>query len=152
MTNEEIAISFKDCLVNGDDFKVTKSHDHHFKIQSNDCEIDLLFERYEDGYSIEISEMGSNKEPLNLLLLRFLRGAVESEDVDASHPGRYAKLLNKYFLDLLEGDFSIRKQYDDIYNEFYHKFTDVQCVDDNQPIWIKIKNFDITWMKDFDTI
>jgi len=148
MKNEVIAKGFKDHLIDSADFKIIKIHDYHFKIKSDCCEIDLLFERYEDGYGIEINEPGSKKEPLNLLLLRFLRGAVESVDVDTNNPGRYAILLNEYFSDLLKGDFSIRKQYKSVYDEFYDKYFEAQSIDRNEPIWEKIAKFDISWMNE----
>ena len=69
MNNQAIANGFRDHLNKSENYKVIKVHDHHFKVRSDCCEIDLLFERYENSYSIEISEPICQSVPVSPKLL-----------------------------------------------------------------------------------
>ena len=141
--------TLKDSLRNqGFQFESTKTHDQKWSLCSPVCEIHILFERFEDGFNIEVCEPDSQQDPMSILLLRFLANADATDiEYDDESPEFYGVLFSRYFSDLLNGTFSIRSRYEDAKDAFFDLLFDAQSLPEDDVIKKKISNFDISWME-----
>lgn len=149
MSKQEIVNRFHRALDNFDQFEVSEVNTHVWNIESDVCVITFLFEPFGEEFNIELKEKNieGSSNPLNFLLLRFLRGAYHP-DREEDSPEYYASLLNEFYADLLAGDFSIRKIYDKYDPQFFIKLIDLNSLAPDDPIRKKADNFDISWIED----
>lgn len=145
MSRADLASRFEAALAD-DRFVRTEINSHVWHLVSPDCVVELLFERYEPEYHVELRDpRAPGSEPLNLLLLRHLRGARLAGPGDES-PEHHGALLATYFPDLLAGDFAIRARYEAVYDVFYRKLFDLQMLPEDHPAWARVRRFDLGWM------
>lgn len=149
MDKELFVNTLRDSLAkHGFPFDPTQVHSHKWNLKSQSCEIHVPFERYEDDFNIELNEPDGKREPMSLLLLRFLAGANGSEiQHKDDSPEFIADLLSFYFSELLKGDFSIRSRYDAVKDVFFVLLFDAQRLADDSAIKRKIATFDLSWLE-----
>ena len=97
---------------------------------------------------ILVSSPESSAPGANLIILRDIRGA---RDVlpDAGSPENQAEIFNKYFGDILTGDFSLLKEQERLGKEVSLYLAKALSLDDDDPIKIKVRNYDISWLEDY---
>ncbi len=128
-------------------FAIEELNTHFYRLRSAVCCIDLLFERYEESYNIQLSEATCSNEPMMILLLNFLRKIHLYDGLDSD--GAYlAKFLNDNYLDIIDGDFGIRSEYENVADEFFNKLLYLSDLSDSDPIKIKFDKFDLSWIDD----
>lgn len=148
MKNFELVGKFKARLINGGNFYLLQENEFQFSLTSNECRILFVFDRYQEGAPIIfVAKAGSKGEGLHVLLLRHLRGALDQLSDHAS-PENFAEIFNRYFVDLLTGDFSIESEYLKREDDFFTLLMYVPRLDEDDPIKIKVKLFDISWIAD----
>jgi hypothetical protein len=131
-------------------FRIRKISSREFELASSVSRIRFVFERYDEGQVIIfVATPDPADRGMHLLLLRHLVGA---RDVlkNATRPQKIAAILNKYFADLLGGDFSIRSRYEAVGSQFFSLLMEANRLPENDPIRVKVRNFDISWMDDFE--
>jgi hypothetical protein len=139
---------FRAHLLHADDFLTKKESEYEWRVESKDCRISFIFERFdEDCFVILVSNPKSNAPGANFFVLRYIRAARDLLP-DAGSPENQAEVFNTYFGDILRGDFSILKEQERRGKEYYSYLRQALSLDDNDPIKNKIKNFDITWLDD----
>ena len=127
-------------------FELVRVSDEEWKLCSNLCVIQICFERYDDGFSIEMCEPETHDRPLKLLLLRFLTGADVPDSSDESSPFFIASVIVQFLQPLLEGDFSIRSKYTSIEDEFFTALFAAR--NSSGAVREKISKFDISFIHD----
>ncbi len=140
---------FKARLLGGDTFSIKKQNEFEWRVESKDCRIAFVFERYDgDCFMILVSSPESSAPGANLIILRDIRGA---RDVlpDAGSPENQAEIFNKYFGDILTGDFSLLKEQERLGKEVSLYLAKALSLDDDDPIKIKVRNYDISWLEDY---
>lgn len=149
MNKLEIVTKFREGLNSTDEFKVVEVSELVWKISSQNCVLTFLFERNADVFNISVEEPNLSQEtkPMAMLLLRFLRGAADI-DMKGNSPVFFADLMNSHFPDLLEGDFSLREEYERVFDRFYAEILSALFLKEDNPIRIKVENFDISWLDD----
>jgi len=130
------------------DFKLKKISTGEFDLASSVSRIRFIFERHGGGLLIYVATPDPADRGMHMLLLRHLVGAREVRRF-GTRPQKLAAILNKYFSELLNGDFSIRARYDEVGLNFFSLLMEANRLPDRDPIRVKIKNFDISWMEDF---
>lgn len=139
---------FKDALIGGDRFLIIKVNELEWHVESALLRISFVFDRYGgDSYMVLISDISSKAHGANIGILRHFRGA---EDLlpDVKSPENYAEIFNKYFSDVLNGDFSILSEYEHAGKAFALGLMEVLSLPDDDPLKIKAKKFDISWLTD----
>ncbi len=150
MDKANFAEDFRDELLEmGYSFTLVAHDDFSWTLASPSCIIEVSFERYNsDSVTLEIGEANQRKEPMSLLLLRFLVGADYLQSEGQALAGYYATVFVRFFSNLLNGDFSIRKDYEQIEDEFFDLLFETIDLPEKHPIKRKITRFDISWMQD----
>ena len=125
-----------------------------FELRTNACVIGLGFARYEaDLESITVYDPQSDPDKRNgmaLWILQFLRGGqcVSSETEDPYQ--LIGRTLTDRFGDLLSGDFSIRRQYDQVEGRILDHLFEVFDLPDDHPTRVRFKNYDLQWLDDLE--
>lgn len=148
MDNDLVIARFKARLLNGDSFFVNNIDQWESWVETNKCRIKFMFDRYGGGgCMIMVSDPNDNNEDASFIYLRYIRGA---RDVfpDIGSPENTAEIFNKYFSDVLGGDFSILKEYYNLAKDFPDLLMDALCLDDDDPIKVKTDNWDISFLDD----
>ncbi len=149
MNRDSYISRFKARLLGGDTFSIKKQNEFQWCVESKDCKISFIFERYdEDCFVLLVSNPKSNASGENLILLRHMRGA---RDVlpDAGSPENLAEIFNKYLSDILAGDLFLLIEAGKIGKEFYLLLMKALSLKDDDPIKIKVRNYDISWLEDY---
>ena len=139
---------FKARLLNNGIFSIIKNGEFAWSIESNICKIEFIFERFGNGsYMILVSDPRTKEPGANFNILRHIRGA---RDIlaDAGSPENFAEIFNKYFSDVLSGDFSVLVEYERLGKAFGVFLIKVLSLDDDDPIKIKMRAWDISWLDD----
>jgi hypothetical protein len=150
MDKQEYINRFKLRLNQSERFSVFRRTEGHWEVESENCRISFFYDRREPDaheYVLLISNPRTNERPMSLVLLRFFRGAHDILS-DASSPENEAEILNKYFDDLLGGDFSIQDEYEKVRDDFFILLGDVLKMSEDDPIKTKWRNLDISWIRD----
>ena len=150
MDKNAYAVEFKNKLEQSERFTVFQRNEQRFDVESEDCRISFVYDRYadeDDGYVYSVSNPKTNDKNMSVNLLRFLRGA---RDVlsNSDSPENVAAVFNTYFVDVSNGDFSIRDEYDKMRKPFFVLALEIFNMLENDPIKIKWKNYDISWVED----
>ena len=66
MNKLDVVEEIRKHIVEGQSSEVFEINDHYFRIKTPFCDIDLLFERFEDSYNVQLNDASSYNEPLNL--------------------------------------------------------------------------------------
>lgn len=148
MENKQFVNIFKNNLRDQNMFSIQQLTPQQWVLVSEKCIITFVFERFEEGLPlITLSQPDANGVQLHFLLLRHLFGA-KDELKDRSSPENLARIFDTYFSALKAGDFSIAVKYQEIEDVFFEMLFDIDFLPDDDPIKIKAKNYDISWMDD----
>ncbi|MCE3608094.1 hypothetical protein LXA47_31480 [Massilia sp. P8910] len=148
MNKELLVENFKNRLHGGSRFFLKKISENQWKLESDMCRLSFVFDRHEDdSYMILISDPDSNSVGINSFVLRHLRGA---RDVlaDANSAENQAEIFNRYFADVLKGDFSILSEFEKVKLGFGAFLMKALSLPEGDPIKVKAKEFDISWLED----
>jgi hypothetical protein len=149
MNRQSIVRRFQTVLTGGADFALAKHSDCNFDLKSQKCTITFVFEKHEIQYSIYVSEPSApQKDRMKLLLLRYIRGAKEATGESGS-PEYYADIFNRYFQDIISGDFSVREEYERLKEPFFTLLVQAKRLPESDPVRKKVENYDISWLDDF---
>lgn len=144
MNSEFYIKTVVDSIVGFGPVKVENMSKYKYQINNGFLKIDFLFEKYEEGVTIMLSDM-SNTANMHLYLLCFLK---KIKLFDLSNAKEFSDLLKRHFKDFLGGDFSIQKDYMKYEKDFFDLLCEIHMMEENNPIKVKFKNFDISWLKD----
>ena len=139
---------FKDHLREGDTFSFNKIDELQWCVESKYCKITFDFDRYgEGGCLIFVSDPNSNTREANFITLRHIRGA-RNVLSDGGSPENLAEIFDKYFNDILNGDFSIFTERDRLGKVFSLHIMEAIGLNDEDPVKVKFINYDISWLDD----
>ena len=119
-----------------------------FELLSSTSRIRFVWERYVENQKITyIATPDPEDRGMHYLLLRHLVGA---RDVlsDIRSPKNQAAVCNRYFGNLLSGDFSVRCRYEEVKDRFFTLLMELHKLPESDPIRVKAREFDISWMHD----
>lgn len=148
MNEDLIAARFRARLIGGESFLVKEIDKWERWVESDKCRIKFMFDRYDAaGCMIMVSDPNSSEADASFIYLRYIRGA---RDVltDIGSPENTAEVFNKYFADVLRGDFSILEECKKLGNDFSNLLMEALCLDDSDPIKVKADNWDISFRDD----
>ena len=147
---------FKSHLQGGERFALAEIHPAKIRLSSQSSAITFVFERYAkedgDGGCIAfISRPDELSDGMHVLVLRYILGIGDAPNPEWGVAENTAELFNRHFQQILDGDFSIQEKYSRAERRnFFVMLMRVQALPDHDPIKIKAKNFDITWMDDLE--
>jgi hypothetical protein len=141
-----IVRELKAALPNPDEFEILEESEYGATLASKHCAIVIDKDRYGDAFGTCIGEPGKNRDNMHLYLLRQLRGAYDPNQKE-ENMAYYGRLLGEFFPDLLAGDFSIRKRYEQVEDSFNRLFLELRSLPPEHPAVQLCRKFDIRWMK-----
>jgi len=148
MENGEYVDRLRSHLDGSERFVVKQGSDLSWNIESSQCRIAVVFDRYEAGDPVvTISAPSSDAQKMSLFLLRHMRHAGQEFSV-ANSPETLARMLSLRFSDLLSGDFSIQREYAALSRRFFTLSFEVDMLLDTDPVKRKFADFDIAWLED----
>jgi hypothetical protein len=140
--------NFRSHLVKSRDFTISKSDPT--VLSNGKCAFQFFFERRSGSkYVLFVSEPHNLRNPMSFVILRHVVGAKSLGDADT--PIGLAKIVNRYFPMLLDGDFSIRRRYAELENRILDGFQASQRLSSDDPIRRKMKDCDLSWLDDIET-
>jgi hypothetical protein len=149
MSRDEIVDEIRNRLRGANRFKISREGRGFYTIGSDRCNVLIYFERFGSDFNVLLSDPRHPDMPgMALYLLRFLTAA--SEGKGKRSDGEFiADLINKYMSNILDGDFSIQKQYYAIEDAFYSLIMDARKLPLRDPVRKKIEEFDISWIDEY---
>ena len=154
----DLVSEFKAELRSGSKFRLNEISQGKIALRSRRSDILFLFERYDPSeYVLFILPPGNPKmeltrkpkAELHIYLLRQLLGAKDVL-IDANRTKALAAVFNKYFQEIIDGDFSISKVYFEVERKFFSYLMEINSLDHDDPIKIKLRDYNITWMDDWE--
>lgn len=125
-----------------------------YELRTEECVIQLAFERYESS-SVSVTLIDPKSDPthkngMSLWILRQLRGAAGLSKATPDPFQCMGRILTEKFSDLLTGDFSIRREYDEIEGRILAHVFEVKSLPMQHPIRIRFENQDLRWLQDLE--
>lgn len=128
-------------------FRLNLPYDGPIELRSNHCIIRISFERFEPSqFILEIVDPQNTVRGMRFTVLRHLRGVRDIQGDDPHLFRRIGTVLKNEFADLLNGDFSIRAQYDEVENRYFDRLGDVRALPKEHPIRVLYENYDLQWL------
>ena len=126
------------------------SHDE-YQLQSCNCVIRLYFERYEPRLtSTEFIDPTDTNGGMAFWILSHILGIqIQVSDKNRPYYG-YGKAIVDYCSDLLNGDFSVRKEYDKFKDRILDRMFEVRGLPQDHPTRIRFENHDLQWLLDLE--
>ena len=132
----------------GGTFLVNEVRELEYLVSSPKCAIRVLVQP-RGGAAIDVINPRQMNERYSFLTLRHMRSARNTSNVSASPMDNVAAIFNKYFLDILNGDFNGLVDYrvtEELLNAFLPRMFSLK---EDDPIRIKFHSFDGSWMADW---
>lgn len=141
-----IVRELKAALPNPDEFEILDESEYGATLASKRCAFVISKDRYGEGFGTYVREPDPKAKGMDLYLLRQLRGAYHPEQ-STEDMAYYGRLFGEFFPDLLAGDFSIRKLYEDVKDEFNRRFLELRSLPPEHPAVLLCRKYDIRWLK-----
>lgn len=135
-------------------FCCQKVDDCVYELRAEECVIQLAFERY-DPSSVTVSLIDPKSDPAHrngmaFWILRQLRGATGLSKTTQDPFKCIGRILVEKFSDLLTGDFSIRRDYDQIEGRILDRLFEVRALPLQHLTRIRFENQDLRWLDDLE--
>ena len=135
---------FRDALAGSQRFSIADT-DLGLVVASKTCAFQFGFERRSaTRYTLMVTEPSRPRDGMAFFVLRQILGARGP----TSTPTELASLVNTYFASLLEGDFSVRKDYRRLETPILDGMLKAHALPDDHPVNMKIANCDLSWLED----
>lgn len=131
----------------GQEFKRQKINERHFELVNNNCVLSFYFDRHDvSKVVILVSDALSQNEGMKFLILRHLLHAKERLQTGQSRFEFIGRTLANDFQSILNGDFSIRKEYEQVESKFFDRIDDVMSLPPDAPARQMFDDCDIRWL------
>lgn len=134
------------------EFKLIHKTRGNYELENETCVLNFSFDRYESSKVVTLIFDPQNKDDdgMSLFLLRFLLHANTQMKEGENKFHFLGRLLVNHFSEILNGDFSIRRKYDLVEDDFYDKVFDVRSLPSSHPARQKYDNYDLGWLNLMD--